>query len=101
MWAAEPTGALAAVPREAGEQVTALVLAGLCGWSAIAYALHRFFLHGLAPFRQWRPVHRERQAALIRAPTILWAGLILGLVFVPAATGRTGAQPAGAPTWPG
>ncbi len=78
------SGALAAVPRAAGAQVAALVLAGLCGWSAIEYALHRFVLHGLAPFRQWHALHHERPAALICAPTILSAGLILGLVFVPA-----------------
>lgn len=82
--AALATGTLAAGPREQVAQVAALVLAGLCAWSAIEYALHRFVLHGLAPFRQWHALHHERPAALICAPTMLSAGLILGLVFVPA-----------------
>ena len=74
------TGTLAAGPREQIAQVVALILAGLCAWSAIEYALHRFVLHGLAPFRQWHALHHERPAALICAPTILSAGLIVGLV---------------------
>jgi cyclopropane-fatty-acyl-phospholipid synthase len=28
-------------------------LAGLLGWSLIEYGVHRFVLHGLAPFRRW------------------------------------------------
>ena len=75
---------LAAAPRGQGLQTAALALAGLCGWSAIEYALHRFVLHGLAPFRQWHALHHQRPSALICAPTILSAGLILGLVFTPA-----------------
>ena len=78
------TGTLAAGPREQIAQVVALILAGLCAWGAIEYVLHRFVLHGLAPFRQWHALHHERPAALICAPTILSASLIVGLVFVPA-----------------
>lgn len=63
------TGTLAAGPREQIAQVVALILAGLCAWSAIEYALHRFVLHGLAPFRQWHALHHERPAALICALT--------------------------------
>jgi sterol desaturase/sphingolipid hydroxylase (fatty acid hydroxylase superfamily) len=62
----------------------ALTLAGLIGWSAIEYALHRFVLHGLQPFRAWHEAHHDRPTALICAPTILSVTLILALVFIPA-----------------
>ena len=58
--------------------------AGLLGCSAIEYALHRFVLHGLEPFRGWHAAHHQRPGALICAPTILSATLIALLVFVPA-----------------
>lgn len=78
------TGTLVAAPGGQGAQIAALVLAGLCGWSVIEYALHRFVLHGITPFRQWHALHHQRPTALICAPTMLSAGLILGLVFAPA-----------------
>ena len=62
----------------------ALTLAGLLGWSAIEYALHRFVLHGMQPFRAWHEAHHDRPTALICAPTILSAALITTLVFLPA-----------------
>ncbi len=61
-----------------------LTLAGLVGWSAIEYGLHRFVLHGVQPFRGWHEAHHDRPTALICAPTILSAALIFALVFVPA-----------------
>ena len=60
------------------------VLTGLLGWTAIEYALHRFVLHGLQPFRGWHEQHHRRPTALICAPTILSATLIVALVFLPA-----------------
>jgi len=60
------------------------VLAGLVSWTAIEYALHRFVLHGMQPFRAWHEAHHERPTALICAPTIFSATLILVLVFLPA-----------------
>ena len=62
----------------------ALVCMGLVSWTAIEYLLHRFVLHGLAPFKRWHEEHHLRPTALICAPTILSASLILVLVFLPA-----------------
>lgn len=62
----------------------ACTLAGLVGWTAIEYGLHRFVLHGLAPFSRWHLQHHQRPSALICAPTLLSASLIAGLIFVPA-----------------
>jgi cyclopropane-fatty-acyl-phospholipid synthase len=59
-------------------------LAGLVGWTAIEYALHRFVLHGLQPFRGWHEAHHLRPSALICAPTVFSASLIAALVFLPA-----------------
>ena len=65
-------------------ELLALALLGLAGWTAIEYAIHRFVLHGLAPFKRWHEEHHQRPTALIGAPTILSASLIFGLVFLPA-----------------
>jgi len=72
---------------EAGQQVLqtlAFVLAGLAGWTLIEYLLHRFVLHGMPPFRGWHDAHHKRPVALICAPTIMSASLILFLIFLPA-----------------
>lgn len=60
------------------------VVLGVLVWSALEYVLHRFVLHGLAPFRHWHQRHHERPAALIGAPTVLSASLIALGIFVPA-----------------
>ncbi len=65
-------------------QIAALAALGLIGWSAIEYAMHRFLLHGLQPFRRWHEMHHERPSALIGTPTIISASLIGLLVFLPA-----------------
>ena len=72
------------VPRAQWPQVAAFVLAGLAGWSLIEYLLHRFVLHGMQPFQGWHAEHHQRPTALICAPTILSATLIVVLVFLPA-----------------
>lgn len=59
-------------------------LAGLLLWSPIEYLLHRFVLHGLAPFKHWHARHHERPTALISSPTVFSASLIVLLVFLPA-----------------
>jgi sterol desaturase/sphingolipid hydroxylase (fatty acid hydroxylase superfamily) len=61
-----------------------IAVVGLLGWSAIEYGLHRFVLHGVQPFQGWHAAHHERPTALISAPTLLSASLILMLVFMPA-----------------
>lgn len=71
-------------PRDRWLELVAIVLAGLAGWTAIEYAMHRFVLHGLQPFRRWHAEHHERPSALICTPTILSATLVISLVFLPA-----------------
>ncbi len=73
-----------AAPRAYGWSALLWVMAGLIGWTAIEYVLHRFVLHGLQPFRAWHEAHHDRPMALICAPTVFSAGLIVVLVFLPA-----------------
>jgi cyclopropane-fatty-acyl-phospholipid synthase len=70
-------------PREHRLSIAAFVLVGLASWTVIEYAAHRFVLHGLQPFRRWHAQHHQRPTALIYAPTILIAILIVTLVFLP------------------
>jgi sterol desaturase/sphingolipid hydroxylase (fatty acid hydroxylase superfamily) len=60
------------------------VAAGLVGWTAIEYGLHRYVLHGVQPFKGWHAQHHAKPLALIGTPTVLSAALILILVFLPA-----------------
>ncbi len=62
----------------------ACVAAGLAGWTLIEYALHRFVLHGLDPFRRWHAEHHARPTALICTPTPYSAALLFVLVYLPA-----------------
>jgi cyclopropane-fatty-acyl-phospholipid synthase len=75
---------LVGVPPSQRLEILPLVMAGLVGWTAVEYALHRFVLHGLPPFRGWHAQHHRRPTALISSPTLLSAALIAALVFVPA-----------------
>lgn len=75
---------LLGTPDTQGLAVAALALLGLCSWTVIEYAFHRFILHGMPPFRRWHAVHHARPLALICTPTILSATLIAALVFLPA-----------------
>lgn len=59
------------------------VLLGLAAWTAIEYALHRFVLHGLQPFKRWHVAHHQRPSALMGTPTVLSATLFVLLVFLP------------------
>ena len=71
-------------PREQRVEIVAFAMVGLVSWTAIEYTLHRFVLHGLRPFRSWHEEHHRRPTAIIFTPTILSAGLIAVLVFLPA-----------------
>jgi len=71
-------------PHEQAAAILLLVAAGLAAWTIIEYVLHRFVLHGLAPFSRWHAEHHQRPVALICAPTILSATLIFTMVFAPA-----------------
>jgi sterol desaturase/sphingolipid hydroxylase (fatty acid hydroxylase superfamily) len=73
-----------AAPRSYWLSASLWVLAGLLGWTLIEYVLHRFVLHGLQPFRAWHEAHHDRPMALICAPTLFSAALIVVLVFMPA-----------------
>lgn len=81
--AALATFLFVAGPHSLRLQSLALVCAGLVSWTAIEYLLHRFVLHGLAPFKDWHEEHHQRPTALICAPTIFSASLIVVLVFLP------------------
>ena len=71
-------------PRGQWLEVSSLALLGLASWTLIEYAMHRFVLHGLPPFRRLHAQHHERPTALICTPTLLSAALIATLVFLPA-----------------
>lgn len=75
---------LAGTPHVPRLEVVAYTLLGLASWTGIEYALHRFVLHGVQPFKGWHEQHHQRPTALIGAPTILSATLIATLVFLPA-----------------
>lgn len=75
---------LIASPREHWLANAICALAALMSWSAIEYALHRFVLHGLQPFRRWHEAHHQHPSRLICSPTVFSASLIFGLVFLPA-----------------
>jgi sterol desaturase/sphingolipid hydroxylase (fatty acid hydroxylase superfamily) len=75
---------VAASPQNDHGSLLVIALAGLAAWTFIEYALHRFVLHGLQPFKRWHAAHHERPSALICTPTILSAVLIGLLVFLPA-----------------
>lgn len=80
---AMPTFLTVAQPLRAWPELAAFALLGLVAWTLIEYAMHRFILHGMPPFRAWHALHHARPTARIASPTILSAGLIFGLVFLP------------------
>ena len=62
------------VPHGQLGSVAILSVLGLAGGTAVEYALNRFVLQGLQPFRRCLALHQSRPAALICAPTILGYG---------------------------
>ena len=71
-------------PRGERLEIASFALAGLLSWPAIEYALHRYVLHAVQPFRRWHEEHHRRPLAIIYTPTILSAALIAVLVYLPA-----------------
>ena len=71
-------------PRDEWRQIALSVAGGLAAWPFIEYALHRYVMHRLEPFRGWHMEHHHRPRAFICTPTIFSAGLIFTLVFLPA-----------------
>lgn len=65
-------------------QLAAIVGTGAIAWTLFEYAIHRFVLHGLRPFCDWHAEHHQRPMALICAPTLVSAALIVAVVLLPA-----------------
>jgi sterol desaturase/sphingolipid hydroxylase (fatty acid hydroxylase superfamily) len=75
---------MAGCPRDLRVEIMVITLAGLVGWTAIEYAMHRFLLHGLEPFKSWHDEHHQRPKAIIFTPTILSLAWQFTLFFIPA-----------------
>jgi cyclopropane-fatty-acyl-phospholipid synthase len=71
-------------PRREWLDMALLAAGGLIVWSFLEYALHRFILHGVDPFRRWHAEHHDNPSALVGTPTFYSATLFVLLVFVPA-----------------
>lgn len=80
-------GASLVLDTPAGAAVASIagVAAGLLLWTALEYALHRWVLHGLEPFRHWHAQHHQRPQARIGSHTLISAALFAGLIYLPAA----------------
>lgn len=74
---------LVAVPATQSPLMVLTAVSGLAAWTLTEYVLHRFVLHGMAPFRRWHRLHHQRPTALICSPTIATATLFVLLVFLP------------------
>lgn len=56
-----------------------LATASLLGWTALEYALHRWLLHRVPPFRRMHARHHAHPAALIGTPTWVTVPLFVAL----------------------
>ncbi len=72
-------------PMGMGMQMVALAVVGGLAWSFVEYALHRFVLHGLPPFKAWHQEQHQHPTRPLRAPVALSASLIGLLVWLPSA----------------
>lgn len=71
-------------PHREWPSIVISIAIGFIGWTLLEYVLHRFVLHGLAPFKHWHAQHHLRPFALIGTPTIFSLILILIGIFLPA-----------------
>ncbi len=71
-------------PPDSRLALAAWATAGGTLWTLVEYLLHRFVLHGLAPFSRWHADHHHRPKALIASPTLLSVGLFALLAVAPA-----------------
>lgn len=78
---------LTLAPRGQGAALAASVSAGVAGWAALEYLLHRWVRHGMQPFRGWHARHHHQPIERICAPTWLSATIFIALVFLPAFAG--------------
>jgi cyclopropane-fatty-acyl-phospholipid synthase len=76
--------AWATLPVDHVVQALAWAALGATAWTLAEYALHRFVLHGVQPFKRWHALHHERPLALIATPTALTALGFAVLVVLPA-----------------
>ncbi len=56
-----------------------LATVSLLAWTALEYALHRWLLHRVPPFRRMHARHHEHPAALIGTPTWITVPLFVAL----------------------
>jgi cyclopropane-fatty-acyl-phospholipid synthase len=75
---------LSASPEGEGLTLLLWVLSGIALWSLLEYLLHRFVLHGIAPFSRWHGQHHLSPRALIASPITLSLSLFLVLGSLPA-----------------
>ena len=75
---------LLSAPSHTWFETTLYVVAGLVIWSLLEYAMHRFVLHRINPFRRLHEEHHRQPQALLATPTFLSAALIIVFVFLPA-----------------
>ncbi len=59
-------------------------LMGVIGWTLIEYALHRFVMHRVEPFRAWHFEHHRHPADPIRVPISFSIALALAMIGLPA-----------------
>ena len=64
--------------------VLAVAFGGYFAWTILEYALHRFVLHRVQPFRAMHEQHHLRPHARIGTPTVVSAPLFALLVLAPA-----------------
>jgi len=75
---------LLASPDGTGWVLLVWVAAGSALWSLLEYLLHRYVLHGVAPFSDWHGQHHLRPQALISSPIVLSLSLFALLAALPA-----------------
>jgi sterol desaturase/sphingolipid hydroxylase (fatty acid hydroxylase superfamily) len=71
-------------PAGSGLALLLWVVGGVALWTLLEYLLHRFILHGVAPFSNWHQHHHARPQALIASPILLSLTLFVLLGALPA-----------------
>jgi sterol desaturase/sphingolipid hydroxylase (fatty acid hydroxylase superfamily) len=75
--------ALAGRSYEAAGLWLVALLAGLCAWTLVEYAVHRWVYHRIPFFEKFHDAHHADPNGLIGAPSFFAIGVILALFFVP------------------
>lgn len=84
IWTAIATTLLIADSQGYGVSLLLYVCGGIALWSLLEYLLHRFVLHGIAPFSQWHDQHHLQPKELIATPMLLSLLLFFLLGALPA-----------------